>query len=42
MHNLTVPAHRPLKVGTLSAVLSDVAQYLGMGKQELVRQLFER
>jgi len=42
VHNLTVPAHRPLKVGTLSAVLSDVAQYLGMGKQELVRQLFER
>jgi predicted RNA binding protein YcfA (HicA-like mRNA interferase family) len=40
VHNLTVPAHRPLKVGTLSAVLSDVAQYLGMDKQELIRQLF--
>lgn len=39
--NLTIPDHRPLKVGTLSAVLSDVAKYLEMDKQELVRQLFE-
>ena len=42
VHNLTTPIHRPLKVGTLSAVLSDVAQYLGMDKQEVIRQLFER
>jgi uncharacterized protein YidB (DUF937 family) len=42
VHNLTIPAHRPLKVGTPSAVLSDVAQYLGLDKQELIRQLFER
>ena len=42
MHNLTTPIHRPLKVGTLSAVLSDVAQYLAMDKQEVIRQLFER
>ena len=40
VHNLTIPMHRPLKVGTLSAVLSDVAQYLGMDKRELIRQLF--
>ena len=41
-HNLTIPAHSPLRVGTLSAVLSDVARYLGMDKQELIRQLFEQ
>jgi len=41
VHNLTIPAHRPLKVGTMSAVLSDVAQYLGMDREELIRQLFE-
>ena len=39
-HNLTIPAHRPLKVGTLSAVLADVARYLRMEKQELIGQLF--
>ena len=41
-HHLTVPAHKPLKVGTLNAVLTDVAQYLRMDKQELIRQLFEQ
>jgi len=41
VHNLTIPDDRPLKVGTLSAVLSDVAKYLGMDKQELIRHLFE-
>ena len=42
VHTLTIPAHRPLKVGTRSAVLLDVAQNLGMDKQELIRQLFEQ
>ena len=42
VYNLTIPAHRPLKVGTLSAMLLDVAQNLGMDKQELIRQLFEQ
>jgi predicted RNA binding protein YcfA (HicA-like mRNA interferase family) len=41
VHSLTIPNHKPLKVGTLSAVLSDVAQYLGIDKQELIRRLFE-
>ncbi len=40
-HHLIIPNHKPLKLGTLSAVLSDVAQYLGMDKQELTRRLFE-
>jgi predicted RNA binding protein YcfA (HicA-like mRNA interferase family) len=39
-HRLTLPNHRPLKVGTLSAILSDVASYLEMNKQELIAQLF--
>ena len=42
MQNLTILIRKPLNVGPLSAVLSDVAQYLGMDKQELIRQLFER
>jgi predicted RNA binding protein YcfA (HicA-like mRNA interferase family) len=41
VHSLTIPDHKPLKVGTLSAVLSDVGKYLGMDKQELIRRLFE-
>ena len=39
-HSLTLPDHRPLKVGTLSAVLGDVARHMELDKQELVRALF--
>ena len=41
MHHLTLPNHKPLKVGTLSAALGDVAKYLEIEKPDLVRQLFE-
>jgi predicted RNA binding protein YcfA (HicA-like mRNA interferase family) len=40
MHNVTLPNHKPLKVGTLSAALVDVAKYLKLEKQDLARQLF--
>lgn len=39
-HHITIPRHSPLKTGTLSQILSDVASYLGMDKKELVDQLF--
>ncbi len=32
--------HKPLKVGTLNRVLNEIAQHLGMDKQELLRRLF--
>ena len=41
VHHLTLPNHKPLKVGTLSAALGDVAKYLEIEKPDLVRQLFE-
>lgn len=40
-HHQTLPLHDPLKVGTLSAILSDVAQHHGMTRAELLRQLFD-
>lgn len=39
-HHVTVPAHRQLKVGTLSAILADVATYLEIDRTELLRKLF--
>ena len=39
-HHLTIPNHKPLKVGTLSAILNDVAGYLETDKQDLVSELF--
>jgi predicted RNA binding protein YcfA (HicA-like mRNA interferase family) len=39
-HHLTIPAHDPLKVGTLAAILGDVAVHLKIERDELLRRLF--
>jgi len=39
-HHITIPAHDPLKVGTLAAILADVAGNLETSREELVRRLF--
>ena len=39
-HHITIPNHDPLKVGTLSAMLSDIAEQQGISKEELVLLLF--
>ena len=39
-HHITIPAHDPLKVGTLAAILADVAAHLKIDRDELVRRLF--
>jgi predicted RNA binding protein YcfA (HicA-like mRNA interferase family) len=36
-HHITIPAHDPLKVGTLAAILSDVASHLKVDRDELLR-----
>lgn len=40
-HHVTVPLHTPLKVGMLSALLKDVAEHLGLAREELVAELFQ-
>ena len=39
-HRVTVPAHKQLRVGTLAEILSEVASYLTIEREELIRQLF--
>ncbi len=39
-HHITIPNHDPLKIGTLNAILTEVAQHLGVSKQELIERLF--
>ena len=39
-HHITIRSHKHLKVGTLSATLSDVAIHFGMNKSDLVEELF--
>ena len=39
-HHLTIPDHRPIKVGTLSALLRDVEHHHGLGREDLLTRLF--
>lgn len=39
-HHVTIPAHSPLKVGTLAAILGDVAAHLKTSREELLQRLF--
>ena len=39
-HRVTIPRHRHLHVGTLSSILSDVAEYLGLTQDEIRERLF--
>jgi hypothetical protein len=36
---VTIPAHDALRVGTLSAILGDVAAHLKLDRDELLRRL---
>ncbi|MEX0269730.1 type II toxin-antitoxin system HicA family toxin [Leptolyngbyaceae cyanobacterium UHCC 1019] len=39
-HPITIPNHSPLKIGTLNAILKDVADHTGMSRDELLDSLF--
>jgi len=39
-HHLTIPDHAQLRVGTLAAIVADVAQHLGSTREEITTQLF--
>jgi predicted RNA binding protein YcfA (HicA-like mRNA interferase family) len=38
-HSITIPAHSSLKVGTLSAILGEVARRLGKSREDLLHEL---
>ncbi len=40
VHHVTIPAHDPLKVGTLAIILGDVAGHLKIERDELLQRLF--
>ncbi len=39
-HHLTIPKHKDLRVGTLNAILSDIADHLSISREELIDDLF--
>ena len=38
-HHVTIPNYSPLKIGTLSSILNDVAQHLSIDKNQLIENL---
>jgi predicted RNA binding protein YcfA (HicA-like mRNA interferase family) len=40
-HQITIPAHDPMKVGTMAGILSEVAVYLEMDRALLAKELFQ-
>jgi hypothetical protein len=38
-HHITIPGHRNLKPGTLNSILKDVAEHLGITRDELIKNL---
>jgi hypothetical protein len=39
---MTVPDHDNLRLGTLNAILSDVADYFEMDRSQIAKELFEK
>ena len=39
-HHLTIPQHTPLRIGTLSTILADVATHFEISREQLLDKLF--
>jgi predicted RNA binding protein YcfA (HicA-like mRNA interferase family) len=40
-HHITIPQHKDLRVGTLNAILSDIADHFSISRDDLINYLFE-
>jgi hypothetical protein len=38
-HNITVPDHSPIKIGTFNHIMNDLADYLEIDKKLLVKDI---
>ena len=41
-HHVTIPAHDPIRVGTLSGLLADLGRHHKLSRDQLIRLLFRR
>ena len=39
-HHITIPAHDPIKIGTLNAILRDIENHFELDREKLLNQLF--
>jgi len=39
-HHVTIPNHNPIKIGTLSGIVGEVAGHFQLSRDELIQRLF--
>jgi len=39
-HNITIPNHNPIAVGTLNNIISEISRYLNIDKINLINEIF--
>lgn len=39
-HHITIPNHDPIKIGTLAAILSDIAAHFNITREEILERIF--
>lgn len=39
-HHITIPNHNPIRLGTLSNILKDIAVHFQFSKEELIEKIF--
>ena len=39
IHHITVPNHRPIKIGTLNQIIQDIAHHFRESKHEILKKL---
>jgi len=40
-HNITIPKHKELKIGTINNILNDISKYLEIDKESFIQSLFK-
>jgi len=40
-HHITIPNHNPIKIGTLSTIIGEIAEHFKKPKEEILSLLFE-
>ena len=41
-HHVTIPRHHPLRIGTLSGILGEIADHFHLERNDLIEKLFDR
>jgi predicted RNA binding protein YcfA (HicA-like mRNA interferase family) len=41
-HHVTIPAHNPLRLGTLNGILREVADHLNLSREALIESLWSK